>query len=603
MNIKQANQSLYTLDIPALKGIHFSLISIDYLESLSSSDFLKVSLSLKDGVPPKDLINQAVNLTWDSQQGEQYYHGLVTGIMIEPDGPHHHILELSCESFLFGLKQNRQTRHFVNKNLKLIINDILTTAKINFETIIFHLSEDDPIRDYTEQHDESDFSFMERILHEVGWCYLLSFTQTGTEFHCYDKPTGFPSLESPIPFEPLSQGTKTRESIFEFVHKVEQQERFEAKSDCMGLRAGNTLTFSEHPNALYHQQYLITAVRHEYQEKSLKLRYFNTLSLLPISETFVPVYSVDDERILTMGIAKIHSDTDAPLLTEKGEYILKSTHTGELTHPVRLTTPYAGLNHGLHFPLHDNTQVLVAYLNGHPDEPVVLGALFNEEQRNTVNATNPRQNLLISESGNTLLLDDTPGHQKINLHTSDHHHRLSLDATKDAEKIEMISETGSFHANIHQSTEIKTEHHCQIDAGESIEIIAGKDCLISSAESHVQCEAAQDIQQSAGQDYHIQVDQDMLVEVKGNSQTNVKGNMRTDIESGDYILKLAAGNSHHQAQRNLQFTTSSGDIVLKTAGASVTFKSDGDIVFSANKIILDAKNIDIHNAGSSRGNS
>lgn len=73
---------------------------------------------------------------------------------------------------------------------------------------------------------------------------------------------------------------------------------------------------------------------------------------------------------------------------------------------VRLATPLAGSDNGMHFPLHKDTEVLVAFMGGDPDQPVIVGALHNSEGRNLVSNKNPEKNIIRSAGGNVLMLND-----------------------------------------------------------------------------------------------------------------------------------------------------------------------------------------------------
>ena len=48
---------------------------------------------------------------------------------------------------------------------------------------------------------------------------------------------------------------------------------------------------------------------------------------------------------------------------------------------VRLSTPLAGSDNGIHFPLHKETEVLISFLGGDQHQPVIVGALHNSEGR------------------------------------------------------------------------------------------------------------------------------------------------------------------------------------------------------------------------------
>src|SRR5690606_11506137 len=58
---------------------------------------------------------------------------------------------------------------------------------------------------------------------------------------------------------------------------------------------------------------------------------------------------------------------------------------------VRMATPYAGANggpdgeFGMYLPLNEGTEVLVSFLNGDPDRPVIIGAVPNSDNPSLAN--------------------------------------------------------------------------------------------------------------------------------------------------------------------------------------------------------------------------
>lgn len=81
---------------------------------------------------------------------------------------------------------------------------------------------------------------------------------------------------------------------------------------------------------------------------------------------------------------------------------------------LRLATPYAGggaspglSGAGMHFPLREGTEVVVSFLNGNPDRPVILAALPNVEAPSVVSASNAADHLIQTPAGNVLALRDS----------------------------------------------------------------------------------------------------------------------------------------------------------------------------------------------------
>ena len=47
---------------------------------------------------------------------------------------------------------------------------------------------------------------------------------------------------------------------------------------------------------------------------------------------------------------------------------------GKASAPIRMAQPYAGTGHGMHFPLHKGTEVLLTFIDGDPDRPIIAAA-------------------------------------------------------------------------------------------------------------------------------------------------------------------------------------------------------------------------------------
>jgi uncharacterized protein involved in type VI secretion and phage assembly len=118
---------------------------------------------------------------------------------------------------------------------------------------------------------------------------------------------------------------------------------------------------------------------------------------------------------------------------------------------LRLMQPHAGAASGVHFPLPGNTEALVAFTDGDPDRPVILGALPNPLNPSVVTSgdtsvTPPlpdthEKNIIKTPSGHILELDDNRDAPKITL-TSKNGHILTLDDTARAPQITLQSNHG-----------------------------------------------------------------------------------------------------------------------------------------------------------------
>jgi type VI secretion system secreted protein VgrG len=60
---------------------------------------------------------------------------------------------------------------------------------------------------------------------------------------------------------------------------------------------------------------------------------------------------------------------------------------------------HAGANYGTHFPLKPGTEVLIAFVNGDPDRPVIVGAAPNPLTPSPVNSANRSTHRIKTQGG------------------------------------------------------------------------------------------------------------------------------------------------------------------------------------------------------------
>ncbi|HHH30816.1 MAG TPA: type VI secretion system tip protein VgrG [Polyangiaceae bacterium] len=103
------------------------------------------------------------------------------------------------------------------------------------------------------------------------------------------------------------------------------------------------------------------------------------------------------------------------------------------SHPVRMMQPHAGAHYGMHFPLRPGAEVLVGFVDGNPDRPVIVGSAPNPETASPVNADNFTQNVLRTKSNNELVIEDELTNERIRLHTPREATTLQLGSEEEPE--------------------------------------------------------------------------------------------------------------------------------------------------------------------------
>lgn len=113
----------------------------------------------------------------------------------------------------------------------------------------------------------------------------------------------------------------------------------------------------------------------------------------------------------------------------------------EVSAPARVMMPMAGGRRGVHFLPEPGDEVVVGFHAGETSMPIILGALWNRDDRPPSQARQSTENnirTIVSRSGHELTFDDTSGAQKVTLRTQGGH-TVTLDDAPGRTKITIQS--------------------------------------------------------------------------------------------------------------------------------------------------------------------
>ena len=184
--------------------------------------------------------------------------------------------------------------------------------------------------------------------------------------------------------------------------------RYYGESSVTRLQAGYQFKLEEgHPNSNYNGvDYLAIEVSHEGQHLDMSVtetpgqrdrptpQYQNSFVAIDAAEQFRPARVTPNPRFFGTMTAFIYTETESakPEVNEFGEYRVylpfdRADGTKVSTDPdrkastwMRMAQPYVGQNQGLYFPLTGGTEVLLTFINGDPDQPVISAAIPNAAQ-------------------------------------------------------------------------------------------------------------------------------------------------------------------------------------------------------------------------------
>ena len=216
-----------------------------------------------------------------------------------------------------------------------------------------------------------------------------------------------------------------------------QGEEYYGETSVPSLLPGFTYALSGHYRPGFNGKYLMTEVGHEGDQtgfllagispdgESRQIYYRNRFTAIPAATQFRPQVETRKPKVHGSIPARIDgagSGTYAEL-DEMGRYKviipydLSGRADGKASSWIRMAEPYSGSNHGMHFPLHKGTEVLLTFVNGDPDRPIIAAAVPNPATPSPVTSANQTASLITTSGGNHIHMEDQEGSQRIQLHS------------------------------------------------------------------------------------------------------------------------------------------------------------------------------------------
>lgn len=207
-----------------------------------------------------------------------------------------------------------------------------------------------------------------------------------------------------------------------------REKTFTGAAGCRAFRAGATWKLSDHFRRDFEIRYLLTEVTHRASlsvplEGAARAEYANEFRAIPADRAFRPRRATPWPSIKGAMHAKIDAAGSGEYaeVDEHGQYKvrlpidLSNPADGKASRYVRMAQPYAGSDHGMHFPLHKGTEVLLTHIDGDPDRPVISGAVPNAETASIIHQGNHTKSGFKTSGGNEVAIEDSDGHQRIHL--------------------------------------------------------------------------------------------------------------------------------------------------------------------------------------------
>lgn len=228
---------------------------------------------------------------------------------------------------------------------------------------------------------------------------------------------------------------------------------FQGESLVPYLRPGYIFMLDGHNRNDFNSSYLTTDVTHKGKQSFLFTAgldknttehetspyYHNSFTAISAESQFRPERTTDKPRF--SGTMHAHIDAAGSgkyaEIDEYGRYKvrlpfdLNSPTGGKASSWIRMAQPYAGDTHGMHFPLHKGTEVLLTFIDGDPDRPIIASAVPNPLTPSPVTSANATQSKIKSAGGNEMHMEDQEGTKRILLNSPEKNSWIRMGAPND----------------------------------------------------------------------------------------------------------------------------------------------------------------------------
>ena len=380
----------------------------------------------------------------------------------------------------------------------------------------------------------------------------------------------------------------TRIQSFEWQKKI-----LFGESYCIGFGAGGKFTLEKHPRKDLNAEYVIYAL----SISANLTEYSNSFQAIPATVQFKPIVSTSKPRIAGLQTAVVTGPKGEEIYTDKYGRIKVQFHWDQkgkkdeqTTCFIRVNQSWAGKAWGRLFLPRIGQEVLVSFVNGDPDRPLVIGSVYNAEQTvpyalpaNKTKSTLKTRSTLKggTEDFNEIFFEDKKGeelfyqHAQKDMHIMVEHDRQKTVGNDEVNKIKK-NRTTTIEEEHETLTVEKGNRFVYVKTGnETHEVKGTRSVKVTGNETHTN-------------------EANFTHEVKGNYKLKIMGTLAIEV-TGNMTVK---GSQNIQTEAMLNIKNKAGVNFENEAGVSMKNKANVSIENNANVSIKSTANVSIENKAS-----
>ena len=369
---------------------------------------------------------------------------------------------------------------------------------------------------------------------------------------------------------------------------------------CHDFSPGHLFSLRGHDRADFDGKYLLKEVRHRLQPAAGGGAYSNTFTCMPAATPFRPLCTMERPRIYGAQTAVVVGEQGNEIdVDEFGSVYLRfhwDRREKGLPSPtcrVRVSQGWAGQEWGAYFAPRIGQEVIVEFLDGDPNRPIVTGRVYNGANKPPY--SNPEEGGVRSRSTqqggadnyNEIRMVDTKGSELLAVQAEkDWQGQIKNDFSEDVghDRTRSVGANESVSITEDQKITVGKDKTEEVTGDESLEVGKSRKRQVTDDET-VEVGKAQKIR--IGGERTLAVTKDHVISVEGDQKEDVSGDYSIEVRkawngsaktitlTGKDEVRIKAGKAELLLEKN-------GNVTIK--GAKIQLKASGDIVMQGKKV-------------------
>ena len=390
--------------------------------------------------------------------------------------------------------------------------------------------------------------------------------------------------------------------------------RVRGRSTSRALCAGHRFELGQHFRSAWNQKYMLTSVTHQLsQPSSLRtgetadaITYANDFQCIPVGTQYRPPLATDKPQITGPQTAMVVGPQGEEIYVDKYGRVKvqfhwdrKGSRDERSSCWVRVSRAWASKMWGQVAHPRIGDEVIVEFLEGDPDQPIVTGCVYNAQTMPPYALPeNKTQAGIVTRSSpdgtaanfNEIRIEDKKGSEELFVQAEkDHNTNVKNDQGA------TIGNDQDLDVGHDQTIHVANDRELTVDGNDKTKV--GKDRSIEVSGSHTESVSgdmsvtvSEARTMRVGKDLSESVDGSMTLTVAKDRTSSFQGNLTVDVAK-DHSLTVsgqqtvAVTKDATLSAKKIQLRADD-EITLVTGSASITMKKNGDITIKGKKITI-----------------